>query len=336
MRIAVVILNWNGKAFLEQFLAAVCANSRDLGRVYVADNGSTDGSVQYLKDHHPEVTIIETGGNHGYAGGYNIALKHLKEPYAVLLNSDVEVTPGWLGPLLERMDGDGRMAACQPKLLDFHHRDRFEYAGASGGFIDHLGYPFCRGRIFDNLEKDHGQYDDAQQVFWATGACIMVRMSAYREVNGLDADFFAHMEEIDLCWRLQRAGFSIWAEPRSVVYHVGGGTLHKSNPRKTFLNFRNGLELLLKNLPAKQLFPVLFLRMTLDGLAALKFLLAGQTGDFVAVLKAHMAFYGRMRKTIDKRGGVYPQLEGIYPNSIVVHYFLRNRKRFSDLRSTWP
>lgn len=333
MRIAVVILNWNGKGFLEQFLTSVCAHSQDIGTVYVADNGSTDGSVQYLRDHHPKVSIIETGGNLGYAGGYNSALQQIEEPYAVLLNSDVEVTPGWLAPLLLLMDGDERIAACQPKLLDFNQRDHFEYAGASGGFIDHLGYPFCRGRIFDSLEQDHGQYDDARQVFWATGACMVVRMSAFREVNGLDADFFAHMEEIDLCWRLQRASFTVWVEPRSVIYHVGGGTLHKSNPRKTFLNFRNGLELLLKNLPTAKVIPVLFARMTLDGVAALKFLFAGQSADFMAVLKAHMHFYGRIRSTIRKRGGSYPKLTGQYDRSIVADHFLYKKNRFSDLPS---
>jgi len=334
MRIAVVILNWNGKAFLEQFLSNVVANSSQQGIVYVADNGSTDGSVDYVRAHHPEVRIIETGGNYGYAGGYNRALEHVSEPYAVLLNSDVEVTPDWLIPLLHRMDSDASIAACQPKLLDFNDRGRFEYAGASGGFIDPWGYPFCRGRMFDTLEVDNGQYNDARPVFWATGACMVVRMSAFRAVGGLDADFFAHMEEIDLCWRLQRAGHSIWVEPSSVVYHVGGGTLHKSNPRKTFLNFRNGLELLLKNLSSNRILPVLFWRMTLDGVAACRFLLSGATSDFWAVLKAHFAFYGRMPSTWRKRGGAYPKLRGVSSHSVVVDYFLRGRKRFSDLDAT--
>lgn len=336
MRIAVVILNWNGKAFLEQFLANVVVNSYGQGSVYVADNGSTDDSVDYVKRHHPEVRIIETGGNLGYAGGYNRALAHISEPYAVLLNSDVEVTPDWLIPLLHRMDADENIAACQPKLLDFNHRDRFEYAGASGGFIDSWGYPFCRGRMFDTLEVDSGQYDDARSVFWATGACMMVRMEAFRVAGGLDADFFAHMEEIDLCWRLQRAGHSVWVEPLSVVYHVGGGTLHKSNPRKTFLNFRNGLELLLKNLPYNKIFSILLLRMTLDGVAACRFLLSGATADFWAVVKAHFAFYGRLCTTWRKRGGAYPKLRGISSGSVVVDYFVRGKKLFSDLDLTKP
>jgi len=333
MRIAVVILNWNGKYFLEQFLANVVANSSGQGTVYVADNGSSDGSVDYVRAHHPEVRIIETGGNFGYAGGYNLALAHISEPYAVLLNSDVEVTPDWLVPLLHRMDSDANIAACQPKLLDFNDRSRFEYAGASGGFIDYLGYPFCRGRMFDTLEIDSGQYDDARPIFWASGACMVVRMLAFRAVGGLDADFFAHMEEIDLCWRLQRAGHSIWVEPSSVVYHVGGGTLHKSNPRKTFLNFRNGLDLMLKNLPFPLVFPVLFLRMTLDGVAALRFLLSGQTADCWAVYRAHMYFYWRLPRTWRKRGGAYPKLTGVHSRSVVAEYFLRGRKRFSDLVS---
>lgn len=327
-----VILNWNGKEFLQKFLANVVQHSLADATVYVADNGSTDGSVDYVRAHHPEVQVIETGGNLGYAGGYNHALARISEPYAVLLNSDVEVTSGWLTPILDRMDADPTIAACQPKLLDFNHRDKFEYAGASGGFIDQWGFPFCRGRMFDTLEGDNGQYDDARPVFWATGACMFVRTDTFREVGGLDADFFAHMEEIDLCWRMQRAGYSIWVEPRSVVFHVGGGTLHRSNPRKTFLNFRNGLELLLKNLPSGRLFPVLYIRLTLDGVAAFKFLFSGNPRDFFAVLKSHWAFYARIRTTWRKRGGTYRELNGIYPRSIVAEYFLRGKKRFSELK----
>jgi len=332
MRVAVVILNWNGIKFLQQFLGNVLEHSADLAKVYVADNGSTDGSVEYVRSNHPQVELLETGGNFGYTGGYNRALTHITEPYAVLLNSDVEVTSGWLAPVIDLMDGDATIAACQPKLLDHNQRDHFEYAGASGGFIDVLGVPFCRGRVFDFLEKDLGQYDDAREVFWATGACMFVRMDAFREVGGLDADFFAHMEEIDLCWRLKRAGHHIYVQPRSVVYHVGGGTLSRSNPRKTFLNFRNGLELLLKNLPTAQLVPILFLRMTLDGVAALRFLVTGHSADFIAVFKAHMAFYGRIRQTWGKRSGSYASMEGIYSRSIVASYFLLKKRTFSALR----
>ncbi len=331
MKIAVVILNWNGIKFLQQFLRNVVAHSSDLAQVYVADNGSTDGSVDYVRSHHPEVQIIETGGNFGYAGGYNRALAQIKEPYAVLLNSDVEVAPDWLKPLLDLMEHDKNVAACQPKILDFGRRGKFEYAGASGGFIDSWGFPFCRGRIFDALEDDNGQYQSVMPIFWATGACMFVRMEAFREVGGLDADFFAHMEEIDLCWRFQRAGHTIYIAPESTVYHVGGGTLSKSNPRKTFLNFRNGLELLLKNLPPNQLVQKLGVRIVLDWLAAWRFLFAGNGKDFLAVFKAHLAFYGRFISTIQKRGGAYPKLSGMHSRSIVLDYFLRKKKTFSSL-----
>jgi GT2 family glycosyltransferase len=331
MRTAVVILNWNGKRFLEQFLGNVVAHSRAEATVYVADNGSTDDSLGHVRAHHPEVRIIETGGNLGYAGGYNAALAGLDEEYAVLLNSDVEVTEGWLTPVISMMDADRGIGACQPKLLDHADRGRFEYAGASGGFIDRFGFPFCRGRVFNHLEEDSGQYDDAREVFWASGACMFVRMSAFRSVGGLDADFFAHMEEIDLCWRMKRAGHSVWVQPASVVYHVGGGTLHRSDPQKTYLNFRNGLDLLVKNLPAGRLFPVLYLRLTQDGIAALRFLSQGHAGDFWAVLRAHVTFYRRLRSTLAKRGGHYPQVSGILPASIVWQHFVRGMERFSDL-----
>lgn len=332
MRVAVVILNWNGVKFLQQFLDNVVQHSADLANVYVADNGSTDDSVQFVRSSFPQVGILQTGGNFGYAGGYNRALTEIAEPYAVLLNSDVEVTAGWLAPVIDLLDNDATIAACQPKVLDYSHRDHFEYAGASGGFIDVLGVPFCRGRLFDKLEHDVGQYDDPREVFWATGACMFVRMSAFREVGGLDADFFAHMEEIDLCWRLKRAGHHIYVQPRSVVYHVGGGTLSRSNPRKTFLNFRNGLELLLKNLPTVQILPILLLRMTLDAVAAIRFLITGHSADFAAVFKAHKAFYSRMRQTWSKRSGTYPALTVVYGGSIVVSYFLLKKKTFSALR----
>ena len=326
-----VILNWNGKRFLQQFLGNVVEHSRPLGRVYVADNGSTDGSLAYVRNQHPEVHIIETGGNLGYAGGYNVALVGLGEEYAVLLNSDVEVTPHWLEPVIRLMDSDPRIGACQPKLIDHADRSRFEYAGACGGFIDRLGFPFCRGRLFSHLEEDAGQYDDAREVFWASGACMFVRLSAFRSAGGLDADFFAHMEEIDLCWRLKRAGHTVWVQPSSVVFHVGGGTLHKSNPHKTFLNFRNGLELLTKNLPGPALLPVIFMRMILDGIASLRFLSQGHGQDFIAVFRAHVAYYGRIRSTLSKRSGAYPKVSGVLASSIVWRHFASGVKSFSAL-----
>ena len=332
MRVAVVILNWNGKAFLEQFLPNVIAHSEGC-TVYVADNASTDGSVIFVKENHPKVKIIETGGNHGYAGGYNKALEHLDEDIFVLLNSDVEVSPSWVTPIVRLFEKDNSIAACQPKILQHGNKSKFEYAGAAGGFIDKFGFPFCRGRLFETVEQDNGQYDDPSEVFWATGACMFVRREVYKQLGGLDGDFFAHMEEIDFCWRAKRAGYKIMFEPSSTVYHVGGGTLSKSNPWKTFLNFRNGLELLAKNIPKGKLIPTLFIRMVFDGVAAWKFLLSGQPKDFGAVFKAHLAFYGRLGKTLKKRAGDFTPVNGMYRKSIVLEYFLRGTKKFSDLDS---
>lgn len=330
MRVAVVILNWNGRSFLEKFLPSVVEHSKT-ANIYVADNASTDDSVALVQSQFPTLSVIQTGANLGYAGGYNKALKNLDEDVFVLLNSDVEVTENWLQPILNLMESDDRIGACQPRILDFNRNDHFEYAGAAGGYIDRFGFPFCRGRLFDTLEKDDGQYSSTKEVFWATGACMFIRGEVFQKLGGLDEDFFAHMEEIDLCWRMKRSGYKVMAESRSVVYHVGGGTLSKSNPRKTFLNFRNGLELLTKNLPPNQLVPKIFIRMIFDGVAAWKFLLSGQPQDFWAVFKAHLAFYTRLGKTLRKRGGDYPKLNGIYSKSIVVDYFLKGKKRFSQL-----
>lgn len=330
MRVAVVILNWNGKSFLEKFLPCVISFSTE-ATIYVADNASSDDSVSFVRLNYPTIKIIETGGNYGYAGGYNKALENLNEDIFVLLNSDVEVTEGWIRPIVELMENDGHVGACQPKILQYDRKSHFEYAGAAGGFVDKYGYPFCRGRIFDTLEEDNGQYNDTAEVFWATGACLFVRKSAYQELGGLDTDFFAHMEEIDLCWRMKRAGYKIMVEPKSVVYHVGGGTLPKSNPRKTFLNFRNGLELMIKNLPKSQLFPRMFLRMSLDGIAAIKFLITDSPSDFWAVVKAHFSMYGRLRKTLKKRTGKFENVDGIYRGSIIFNYYLKGKRRFSDL-----
>ena len=330
MSVAVVILNWNGKDFLKQFLPSVIKHSTD-ATIYVADNASTDDSIEFLKSDFPALTLIEISKNLGFAGGYNKALKNLKEDYFVLLNSDVEVTNNWISPIIELMNSDRSIAACQPKIRSFHQRNKFEYAGAAGGFIDSYGYPFCRGRLFDSLEEDNGQYDDVAEVFWATGACLFVRRDAYEEMEGLDEDFFAHMEEIDFCWRLKRSGCKIMVEPRSVVYHVGGGTLPKSNPQKTFLNFRNGLVLMLKNLPQKGLYAKLFARMVLDGIAAFKFLISGQPKDFWAVIRAHVAFHSNFSRTIEKRTGAYPEITGKFKGSIVYQYFIKKTTRFSSL-----
>lgn len=330
MRVAVVILNWNGRTYLEKFLPSVIRHSVN-ANIYVADNDSSDGSVAFLKEHFPQVLIIETGGNLGFAGGYNKALKHLEEDVFVLLNSDVEVTENWIEPIIELMSSDDTIAACQPKILQYGETQRFEYAGAAGGFIDKHGFPFCRGRVFDHLEIDNGQYDTQREVFWATGACMFVRSTAYWKVGGLDEDFFAHMEEIDLCWRMKREGYRIMVEPGSEVHHVGGGTLSRSNPWKTYLNFRNGLELLLKNLPSNRIFTTLFTRMVLDGVAAVKFLVSGHPKDFWAVFKAHMSFYSGIRGSIAKRSGNYHQVSSIYQKSIVFNHFLKGKNTFSAL-----
>ena len=295
MKVAVVILNWNGEQMLRQFLPSVVKHSilpETLGKavVYVADNGSTDGSLALLDAEFPMVRTIIFEENYGFADGYNRAFEQIDAEYAVLLNSDVEVTEGWLVPLVEYMDEHLQVGACQPKLMAYHQKDEFEYAGAMGGFLDRYGYPYCRGRIFDTLEKDHGQYDADVPLLWATGACLMVRLATYKEVGGLDGRFFAHMEEIDLCWRLRCRGHEVRSVASSVVYHVGGATLNAGHPRKTFLNFRNNLLMLYKNLPDSDLHGVLFVRAMLDYVAAAMFLLKGEWGSVKAVFRARKEF----------------------------------------------
>lgn len=295
MKVAVVILNWNGEQMLRDFLPSVVAHSvlpESLGEavVYVADNGSTDHSLRLLADSFPSVRTIAFSQNYGFADGYNKAFEPIDAEYAILLNSDVEVTPGWLHPLVQYMDAHPQVAACQPKLMAYHQKDAFEYAGAMGGFIDCYGYPYCRGRIFDTVEKDHGQYDADVPLLWATGACLMVRLAVYKEVGGLDGRFFAHMEEIDLCWRLRCRGYEVRSVASSVVYHVGGATLNAGHPRKTFLNFRNNLLMLYKNLPSDKLRSVLFVRALLDYVAAAMFMLKGEWGSVKAVFRARREY----------------------------------------------
>ncbi len=295
MKIAVVILNWNGEHMLRQFLPSVVEHSvlpKTLGEavVYVADNGSTDGSLALLAEAFPMVRTIVFSENYGFADGYNKAFEQLDAEYAILLNSDVEVTTGWFTPLIEYMDAHPRVGACQPKLMAYHHKDEFEYAGAMGGFLDRYGYPYCRGRIFDTIEKDRGQYDTDVPLLWATGACLMVRLAAYKEVGGLDGRFFAHMEEIDLCWRLRCRGYEVRSVASSVVYHVGGATLNTGHPRKTFLNFRNNLLMLYKNLPERELRSVLCVRGLLDYVAAAMFCVKGEWGSALAVIRARREF----------------------------------------------
>ncbi len=326
--VAVVILNWNGKALLGQFLPSLVKYSPN-AVIYVADNASTDASVAFVTAHFPEIKIIINAGNYGFAKGYNEALKTVEEDIYVLVNSDIEVTENWLEQPLQRFT-DPSVAIIQPKIRDHKDPKMFEYAGAAGGFIDQYGYPFCRGRIFDTVEEDRGQYDDSCSIFWASGACFFIRKAVYRELGGFDADFFAHQEEIDLCWRSYNAGYTALYEPKSLVYHVGGATLQKSNPKKTFLNFRNSLLMLVKNLPAVQAFPTLFVRMIFDGLAAFQFLFAGKPAHFIAVLKAHYHFYTLLYSTIQKRSGT--KRKRYYKvSSIVIRYYAKKQRRFSSL-----
>ena len=333
----VVILNWNGAALLRQFLPAVVAYS-DGASLLVVDNASTDDSVAVLAAEFPQVQCIRHAENLGFCEGYNQALRQLPAHlrYAVLLNSDVQVTSNWLRPLRQLLEEQPQVAAVQPKLLAHATPDLFEYAGAGGGYLDRLGYPFCRGRLFDTLEADHGQYDDARPVAWATGACMLVRLSAWHTLGGLEPEFFAHMEEIDLCWRLWNAGHEVWYHGGSTVYHVGGGTLHKSNPRKTYLNFRNGLALVYKNTAASELTGVLCTRLVLDWVAALRLFLQGDTADTRAVLRAHRdvfrkrAYWQRVRREHTPHL-LSTQRPGVYPGSLVWAYFAKGKRKFSEL-----
>lgn len=335
MRSAVVILNWNGCHLLEQFLPKVIQYSPN-SQVIVADNNSSDPSVEWLKKNHPEVEVIINPKNTGYAGGYNEALKQIDAEFYVLLNSDIEVTEDWIKPMETLFDTDAQIAAIQPKIRGFKHRDQFEYAGAAGGYLDRMGYPFCRGRIFEETEVDLGQYDDAREVFWASGACMFVRSSVFHACQGFDESFFAHMEEIDLCWRMKNKGFKIMVEPKSVVFHIGGGTLSKSNWKKTYLNFRNNLEIIYKNIEGKYLLRSLFIRMVLDGIAALKFLFTNGVSHFYAIIRAHMHFYRLLpvirqkRRKLKQEEGIR-NTKGVYMGSIVWDYFFKKKKKFSDL-----
>jgi GT2 family glycosyltransferase len=328
-KIAVVILNWNGAKLLEQFLRSVVAYS-DEATVYVADNASTDNSIEIIKTHFPTVKIIQNDGNFGFAHGYNVALQQVEEEYYALVNSDIEVTEGWLAPILSIFDSEQNIGIIQPKLLDYKNKEFFEYAGAAGGYIDKLGYPFCRGRIFETIEKDTGQYDDETEIFWASGACFFIRKEVYRKLNGFDGDFFAHQEEIDLCWRAFNLGYKAKYTPKSVVYHVGGATLNESNPKKTFLNFRNSLLMLTKNLPESQLVPILSLRLCLDGVAGIQFIFKGKFIHCWAILKAHFHFYHLINKMLKKRET--SQSSNYYKvKSIVFTYFIKSGTVFGKL-----
>jgi GT2 family glycosyltransferase len=333
-KVAVVILNWNGKDFLEKFLPSVTKYNNDFTDIIVADNASTDDSINFIKNNYPTVKLIINDKNYGFAKGYNEALKHVDSEYAVLLNSDVEVTQNWIEPIIELMDADKTIAACQPKIRDYNNPKYFEYAGAAGGFIDYLGYPFCRGRIFNHLEEDKGQYDDVTEIFWATGACMFVRMELYNKVGGLDNFFFAHMEEIDLCWRFKNLGYKIMYIPNSTVYHVGGGTLNKIKPQKTFLNYRNNLFLLHKNLSPKIRNWTLLQRLVLDGVAGIKLLLEGKPKHTLAIIKAHFAFYKNIKQNKNKRKIISnPNLTGIFNKSVLVKSFVEKKHTYIALIS---
>jgi len=332
LKVAVVILNWNGRKFLEEFLPSVVQYLPEYAQIIVADNDSSDDSLDFLNKNYPKIRIVQNKENGGYAKGYNDALQNINAQYYVLLNSDIEVTRDWIEPIINFMDKNPKVAACQPKILSFHQKTHFEYAGAGGGFIDKYGYPFCRGRIFQEIEEDKGQYNDVKEVFWASGACMFVKANIYHELQGLDADFFAHMEEIDFCWRAKNNDYQIYYHPKSVVYHVGGGTLPKGNPRKTYLNFRNNFFLLYKNVESKNLFFVFVWRLLLDGVAGVKFLIDGSLQDALAVVKAHFHFYAALSSLKNKRRLLKQKPVGqVYQRNIVYEHFIKKLKNFSSL-----
>lgn len=333
-RTAVIILNWNGREHLRTFLPSVVAATPSGVRIVVADNGSTDDSVDIVRNACPQVEILELGANHGYAEGYNRAVAKVHADYYILLNSDVRTDNGWCEPLVEALEADPALGAVQPKILSIREPGCFEYAGASGGFMDILGYPFCRGRILSTVEKDEGQYDTYRSCFWASGACFACRREFFSKVGGFDGDFFAHMEEIDLCWRAQLYGYRIAVQPRSVVYHLGGGTLSVGSPRKIYLNYRNNLRMLYKNLAGGWLWILLPLRMVMDGLSATVYLLTGRSSLFREVLHAHADFYRDRKRLRLQRKEIWTRVtsrpEGMYRGSIILRYIL-GCKRFGDL-----
>ena len=335
-KVAIVILNWNGRGFLEQFLPSVTQYSNaENCKVIVADNASTDDSLIFMEETYGNsIEIIVLDKNYGFAGGYNKALEKVDSEYFVLLNSDVEVTENWIEPIIKYMDTNPDVAACMPKILAYHAKETFEYAGAAGGFIDILGYPFCRGRIFETVEKDEDQYNDTRDIFWATGACMFVQAELFKKLGGFDEDFFAHMEEIDLCWRLKNSGYRISYISDSVVYHVGGGTLPQGNPWKTFLNFRNSLFMLYKNLPPQKVHLRVFRRLCMDMISAMRFLIGFKFKDFAAIFKAHIAFYKKKSSMREKR--ITNRSNGLnhsemYRRNVVWQYYLKRKKTFLKL-----
>ncbi len=335
VKTAVVILNWNGRKFLEDFLPGVIANTKDDAEVIVADNDSSDDSVDFLRKNFPDIRIIQNESNGGFAKGYNDALAQVEAKYYVLLNSDIEVTPNWVKPVIELMDSDETIAAAQPKLRSYYEKEKFEYAGAAGGFIDKYGYPFCRGRIFQSLETDNGQFDDNKEIFWATGACMFVRADIFHNLDGLDSRFFAHMEEIDFCWRAKIHGYKIMYCGDSTVFHIGGGTLPKQSWTKTYLNMRNNSIMMYKNLPQNRILKVFIARLFLDGAAALKFLVDGGFKNLVAVVKAHWSFFAmipELRK--ERKSQKHDSVSKIYQKNIAFEHFLKGKKKFEELDKT--
>lgn len=332
--IAVVILNYNGIQYLKQFLPNVIEHSNE-ATIYVIDNGSTDGSYNYLKSLH-KVKTIRSEKNLGYTGGYNFGLKQLNEKYLVLINSDIEVTTNWLKAPIELLQNNTNVAVCQPKLMDLNQRNKFEYAGAAGGFIDFYGYPFCKGRLFETLEEDVNQYNAVDEIFWASGACLFIKAEIFNKVNGFDNYYFAHMEEIDLCWRIKNQGYKIMYEPNSKVYHLGGGTLNKANPKKTYLNFRNNLSTILKNHPSKLVALIIIYRLFLDGIAAIKFLAEGYPSLVWQVLKAHLVFYSWIPRLLKERN-LLPKLKTqkddktLFKGNVVWRYFVKKQRTFYEL-----
>ncbi|MRH99590.1 glycosyltransferase [Kriegella sp. EG-1] len=330
LKIAVVILNWNGKSLLEEYLPSVIKYSEG-SFIYVIDNASEDNSVQFVKENYPSITVIQNTENGGFAKGYNDGLKHIDADIYCLLNSDVEVTANWISPMVKLFEEKKKVAIIQPKILDLRNKEYFEYAGAAGGYIDQLGYPFCRGRVFQSLEKDNGQYDDDREIFWATGACMFIRRTVFEELNGFDEDYFAHQEEVDLCWGAKNLGHVVYYTAQSHVYHLGGSTLSNMNPMKTYLNFRNTLFSITKNLPRRKAFVIILLRLILDGIAALRFIFQLKFNHCFAILRAHLSFYRQFRKMYRKREKANFILKYYLVKSIVWSHFVHQINNFNAL-----
>jgi len=332
LKVAVVILNWNGTQLLKQFLPAMIKCTGNDADIYVADNASTDDSVEFVKTNFPQIKIIQNTSNGGFAKGYNDALQHINADVYALVNSDIEVTDNWIKPIIDTFKTSENIAAIQPKILDYKNKSAFEYAGAGGGFIDFFGYPYCRGRIFSNLENDTKQYNDITEIFWASGACFFIRSKVYHELGGFDEQYFAHQEEIDLCWRIQNQNYTIKYVGLSTVFHVGGATLHEASPKKTYLNFRNSLFSIIKNIPKRYLLSIIFIRLLLDGIAGIKFLFELKPSHTWAIVKAHFSFYRYLPSMLKKRSKIpHKKVNYFHSKSIVWQHFILGRKTFEQI-----